>query len=100
MRSIVRPRSYAMYPTQNPPRVGERPDLAGMLPRRVVVSSSLLSFLRRFAIACLVVALVATGGVLAGEAFARKSFEDSRKVHVPYLVRAQPGQPANYLLIG
>lgn len=71
-----------------------------MLPRRVVVSSSLLSFLRRFAIACLVVSLVATGGVLAGEAFARKSFEDSRKVHVPNLVRAQPGQPANYLLIG
>jgi LCP family protein required for cell wall assembly len=71
-----------------------------MLPRRVIASLSLLSFLRRFAIACLAVALVATGGVLAGDAFARKSFEDSRKVHVPNLVRAQPGEPANYLLIG
>jgi LCP family protein required for cell wall assembly len=71
-----------------------------MLPRRVVVSLSLLSFLRRLAIACLAVALVATGGVLAGEAFARKSFQDSRKVHVPNLVRARPGEPANYLLIG
>jgi LCP family protein required for cell wall assembly len=71
-----------------------------MLPRRVVASLSLLSFLRRFAIACLAVALVATGGVLAGDAFARKSFQDSRKVHVPNLVRARPGEPANYLLIG
>src|ERR1700730_14978742 len=71
-----------------------------MLPRRVVVSLSLLSFLRRLAIACLAVALIATGGVLAGEAFARKSFQDSRKVHVPNLVRARPGEPANYLLIG
>ncbi len=71
-----------------------------MLPRRVVVSLSLLSFLRRFAIACLAVALVATGGVLAGDAFARKSFEESRKVRVPNLVRARPDEPANYLLIG
>ena len=71
-----------------------------MLPRRVVVSLSLLSFIRRFAIACLAVAIVATVGVLAGDAFARKSFENSRKVHVPNLVRARPGEPANYLLIG
>ena len=62
-----------------------------MLPRRVVASLSLLSFLRRFAIACLAVGIVATAGVLAGDAFARKSFEDSRKVHVPNLVRARPG---------
>src|SRR5205085_11792083 len=73
---------------------------AGMLPTGVVVSSSLLSFFRRVAMACVVVSLVATRGVFAVEAFARMSLEDSRKVHVPNVVRAQPGQPANYLLIG
>ncbi len=66
----------------------------------MVSSLSLFSFLRRFAIACLVVAVLAAVGVFAGEAFARKSFEDSRKIHVPNLVRARPGEPANYLLIG
>jgi LCP family protein required for cell wall assembly len=61
---------------------------------------SLLSFVRRFAIACLVVALLAVVGVYAGDAFARKKFEETRKVHVPNLVKARPGKPANYLLIG
>ena len=57
-------------------------------------------FLRRFAIACVVVAALTAVGVMAGDAFARKKFEESRKITVPHLVPADPGQPANYLLIG
>jgi LCP family protein required for cell wall assembly len=61
---------------------------------------SSFDFLRRFAIACVVVAALTAVGVMAGDAFARKKFEESRKVAVPNLVKADPGDPANYLLIG
>ncbi len=63
-------------------------------------SAALLSFARRFLIACVVVAVLAGAGFLAGNAFARHTFEQSRTVSVPSLVRVDPGQPANYLLIG
>jgi LCP family protein required for cell wall assembly len=58
------------------------------------------SFFFRFAVAFVVVSVLAAAGVFLADWFARKEFEQSRKVHVPNLVRAEPGQPANYLLIG
>ena len=58
------------------------------------------SFLRRFAIAILVVSVLATAALVFGDRFARDKFAASRKVHVPNLAPADPGQPANYLLIG
>jgi LCP family protein required for cell wall assembly len=60
----------------------------------------LLSFLRRVAIACVVVAVLAAAGVMAGDELARRSYLGTRKIHVPNLERADPGEPANYLLIG
>jgi LCP family protein required for cell wall assembly len=59
-----------------------------------------LSFLRRFAVALLIVALIAGLAVVLGDRFARDRFAASRRVHVPNLVPAYPGKPANYLLIG
>jgi LCP family protein required for cell wall assembly len=73
---------------------------AGRLRRRVVPPVSLFAFLRRFALACIAVTLVTATGVLAGNRFAHRAFEGSKKIEIPNLVRARPGKPANYVLIG
>jgi LCP family protein required for cell wall assembly len=67
-----------------------------------VSSSSWLSFLRRFAIACVAVVVVTAVGVTAGNAYKRRKFEESTKVPIPegVLTPVRQGQPANYLLIG
>ncbi len=72
----------------------------GTLRRRVRISPSVLSFLGRFAIACVVVAGVAAAGVYSGDTAARRAFLGSDKINVPGLEKAEPGKPANYLLIG
>jgi len=64
--------------------------------------SSLLTFLRRFAIALLVVVVVAVGGIATGRAYKQRKFDESRTVHIdPRLLTPQKaGQPANFLLLG
>lgn len=57
-------------------------------------------FVRRLAIACLVVAVIAGVGIVAGNSVAQKKFQGTRSVNVPNLIKVDPGQPANYLLIG
>ncbi len=81
-------------------RAEEPPSSAGRLRRRVVARVSLFAFLRRFAIACLLVSIITATGVFAGNRFARDTFAGSKKVNVPNLVRARPGKQENYLLIG
>ncbi len=65
-------------------------------------TSSLLPFLRRVAIACLVVALLTGAGVWAGQSYERHAFDSSKKIHLDpgILTAVAPGHPANYLLIG
>ncbi len=58
------------------------------------------SFVRRFAIALLVVALITTVGVVATDALGRSSFAHTPKINLKQLSQAYPGKPANYLLIG
>ncbi|MCU1428354.1 MAG: transcriptional attenuator, LytR family [Actinomycetia bacterium] len=59
-------------------------------------------FLRRFAIAFVITVVLATSFVLVGDAYERKAFNHSKKVHLAngVLHPKPPGQPANYLLIG
>jgi LCP family protein required for cell wall assembly len=66
----------------------------------VTLPASLAPFLRRFAIACLVVAVLTGATIVASNSYERKKFAESRTVHVPNVVPAKPGEPANYLLIG
>ncbi|MDQ1518954.1 MAG: polyisoprenyl-teichoic acid--peptidoglycan teichoic acid transferase, partial [Actinomycetota bacterium] len=68
----------------------------------MTISSSLPPFFRRFTIACVIVATLATIGIVAGDAYERNAFVHSRKVHLAngVLHRKPPGAPANYLLIG
>jgi LCP family protein required for cell wall assembly len=67
-----------------------------------VFSPGFLSFLRRFAIACVLVVGVTAVGVAAGNDYGRRKFEDSRTITIPngILEQVDPGKPANYLLIG
>ena len=67
---------------------------------RLRVSSPWLSFLKRFAIALVVVTAVASIGVVTSEGAAKRKFDESKKVHVPGLTKVIPGKPANFLLIG
>jgi LCP family protein required for cell wall assembly len=60
----------------------------------------LRSFFLRFAIACVVLAAVFTVSVVAGDAYQKRKFNEAKSIAVPSLVRAEPGHPANYLLIG
>ena len=63
---------------------------------------SLLTFLRRFAIALLVVVILAGAGIATGRAYKQHEYAKSRTVHIdPRLLTPQkPGQPANFLLLG
>jgi polyisoprenyl-teichoic acid--peptidoglycan teichoic acid transferase len=65
-----------------------------------VAAHTLRSFGFRFAIACVVVAVLFTVGVVAGDAYQKKKFNETKSISVPSLVPANPGHPANYLLIG
>src|SRR5215471_12590924 len=76
-------------------RAGEFACRAGRLACRVA-----LSFLRRFLIACVIVVVIAGAGVVAGNTVAKKTFDETPTVHIPNLLKADPGKPANYLLIG
>jgi LCP family protein required for cell wall assembly len=57
-------------------------------------------FLRRFAVACLLVAVVATAGVVVGNLMGRYAFERTDTVHIEALDEQERGKPANFLLIG
>jgi LCP family protein required for cell wall assembly len=57
-------------------------------------------FLRRFAVACLLVAVVATAGVVVGNLMGRYAFERTDTVHIEALDEQEKGKPANFLLIG
>ncbi len=48
----------------------------------------------------MVVGVITGGTIVASNSYERKKFNESRKVHVPNVVPAKPGEPANYLLIG
>ena len=60
------------------------------------------AFLRRFLIACVVVSVVAFVGVASGKEYGKREFNKGEKVHLgdDVLTKVDPGQPANYLLIG
>jgi polyisoprenyl-teichoic acid--peptidoglycan teichoic acid transferase len=68
----------------------------------VLLPSSALSFLRRFAIALLAVVVVATVGFVSAQAYGKREFAKSRTITIPngILAQVKPGEPANYLLIG
>jgi LCP family protein required for cell wall assembly len=57
-------------------------------------------FVRRFAVACLLVAVVATAGVVVGNVVGRAKFHETETVHISELDEQEQGKPANYLLIG
>jgi len=84
------------------PRVRTRALRVGTLLRRVLLSSSLLLFLRRFAIAMLAVVVLAGAGFVSGKAYGKREFGKSHVVNIPkgILAKVKPGEPANYLLIG
>jgi polyisoprenyl-teichoic acid--peptidoglycan teichoic acid transferase len=60
------------------------------------------SFLRRLAIACVVVSVITGVGVVAGDEYGESKFEASRTISIPdgVLEPVKGGEPANYLLIG
>jgi LCP family protein required for cell wall assembly len=68
----------------------------------VLLASSALSFLRRFAIALLAVAVLAAAGFVSAKAYGKREFGTSRTITIPegVLGTVKPGEPANYLLIG
>jgi LCP family protein required for cell wall assembly len=68
----------------------------------VLLASSALSFLRRFAIAMLAVAVLAAAGFVSAKAYGKREFGKSRTIQIPegVLAKVKPGEPANYLLIG
>ncbi len=72
------------------------------LQRRVPSPSTLFSFLRRFAIAFVVVVVLTAGVLVSADAYGKRKFAESHVVHIPpgILAPAKSGQPANYLLIG
>jgi LCP family protein required for cell wall assembly len=57
-------------------------------------------FLRRFAVACILVAVVTTTGVVVGNAVGRSKFDKTTAVHIDELDEQEKGKPANFLLIG
>jgi polyisoprenyl-teichoic acid--peptidoglycan teichoic acid transferase len=63
---------------------------------------SLGSFLRRFAVALVIVTVVAASGVVFGNAFGSHEFAKSKTIHIPsdVLATTEKGKPANVLLIG
>jgi LCP family protein required for cell wall assembly len=58
--------------------------------------------LSRVGIAGVAVAVVSVLTLVVGNAFAQKAFDGSRRIEIPrdLLTKADPGRPANYLLIG
>ena len=68
--------------------------------RRRVAPHPLRSFFFRFAIACVILAVVFTVSVVAGDAYQKRKYNEAKSISVPSLVKANPGHPANYLLIG
>lgn len=65
-------------------------------------ASNVSSFLRRLLIACVAVAVVAAVTVNAGQAYGKKKFDDAEKIRLgdDILTKVDPGEPANFLLIG
>ena len=68
----------------------------------MMAASGLFSFLRRLAIACLVVAVIAAGVMSLGDKAGKHEFAKRTVVHIDngILTPLKPAQPANYLLIG
>jgi LCP family protein required for cell wall assembly len=68
----------------------------------VLSLSSSFSFLRRFAIALVAVVVITVVVFMSANAQGKREFAKSGVVHIPdgILAQAQPGKPANYLLIG
>jgi LCP family protein required for cell wall assembly len=68
----------------------------------VLLTPSAFSFIRRFAIALLAVAVLATVGFVSAQAYGKREFAKSRVIHINegILATVKPGEPANYLLIG
>jgi LCP family protein required for cell wall assembly len=69
----------------------------------VSAPASLGSFLRRFAVALVIVAVVAASGVVFGNAFGSHEFAKSKTLRIPCDVltcNTEKGKPANVLLIG
>jgi LCP family protein required for cell wall assembly len=68
----------------------------------VLLPSSAFTFLRRFAIALLIVAVLTVAVFVTANAYGKKEFAQSRVVHIDdkVLVPVKPGRPANYLLLG
>ena len=66
----------------------------------MTLPSSLGLFLRRFAVACVLVAVLASAGVVVGNVVGRNKFDDVPRVHLPQLDAQEKGEPANFLLIG
>lgn len=66
----------------------------------MALSSSSLLFLRRFAIALVACIVLSATGVVAGNALARKKFDERKTTVIPGLTAAKAGEPANFLLIG
>ena len=68
----------------------------------MLLPSSALTFLRRFAIALLAVVVLSAVGFVSAQAYGKRAFAKSRVIHIDddLLKTVKPGQPANYLLIG
>lgn len=60
----------------------------------------MLSFALRYLVALVLVTAVALGTLVVSDRLAHDTFERSEQISIPDLVRAEPGKPANYLLIG
>ncbi|MFM8237630.1 MAG: LCP family protein [Actinomycetota bacterium] len=62
--------------------------------------STVCSFSLRYVVALVLVTAIALGTIVVSDRMARKTFARSDRISIPALVRAEPGKPANYLLIG
>src|SRR5262249_2348054 len=73
---------------------------AGRIAGRVHPRSPAFSFLGRFAIALVVVGLIATVGFVSAQAYGKREFGKAHKIHIDDLTPAEQGKPATFLVIG
>jgi LCP family protein required for cell wall assembly len=75
---------------------------AGTLRPRVDRANSLRIFLRRFAVALVVVVVITAGTVTAANVIGNNELSKIARIHLPndVLAYSKPGDPANFLIIG
>jgi LCP family protein required for cell wall assembly len=68
----------------------------------VLSAPNVISFLRRFAIALVAVAVLTAVVFKTADAYGKRKFKESPVVHIDdsVLPKVKPGQPANYLMLG